>query len=183
MNVKRNLKKATSKQSLKDVLFGAVFGTLLYTIPATLFKMSGPGAMVFSGGLTWLVGAATGQKGIQVAGLAFPAIHGMYVYGNNVVYQTLKTPIWKYDNAQDVQPLSDVVNMKGERIAAATPTDMPSATYDEGMNDYMERDDTALAGYIDRQGTGLNGYVSREGSGLGNMSIGHEGPSAMDFAF
>jgi len=143
MNVKKNLKEATKGQSIKDALIGAVFGSVIYTVLPTALKLKGPAAVAVGALSTWGAGAVTGQKGLQVAGFVLPAVHMTYVYGNKVVMEILKRPIYRYDAGGTSTPtLSDTVRFRNEPVLAQVPTDLPAPA--EQLMDYNVRQ---LEGY------------------------------------
>lgn len=142
-NLKKNIRDATSRQSITDILIGSVAGAVIYSMLPTVLNLSGAVGMVVGAGTTWLVGAVTGQKGIQYAGPALATLHLAYVFAQGVVTDALGRPIWQYDQTATPAPLSDYVNYGGERIMAAAPTDMPEPN--TALMDYIPQ--PQLSGY------------------------------------
>lgn len=145
INVKANLKKAVSRESLKD-LGWATLGAISYTLLPTTIKQNGTIGLLIAGGGTWLVGAIFGLKGMQMAAAGITAAHLMYVHANEHVEKLFGRPIWSYNTtapATTPKALYGLANYMqnpytGETIAIQSPSDLPALPEATGVNDYLD---------------------------------------------
>jgi hypothetical protein len=145
MNVKANLRKATSKDAFVQ-LGWAAGGAVIYAALPTAFKMSGWGALLVAILATWGVGAIFGLPGMQTAAVGMGVMHLFYTHGQDVSQKAFNSPIWRFDTTAPI-PTSNGVSdgqyvqlpMRGEVAYAQRPTELPAPQQlvQGGMQDYV----------------------------------------------
>ena len=162
-NFKRNLRKATTGQRVKEDMSALLVPFVYWTVP-TLLGLNNWGGLAAGVGSTWLVGALLDLPGMTSGGLAVGASHVFHSYFRDEFVGVFGKEPWNFladDPSQfgvyglhEGQTMLPVPDGRGgyQYVSAYEPTDMPAQGvndyyYPEGMSDYYTPTDQLMDDY------------------------------------